>query len=123
MDEQLEREIVQRLTQLEILQRVNNVLISKFILQLQTVKKELHLPKLISYFKFELLEDDYVELIKEYDRKDVDRALYYLQRSLVQNKMNCPNNIKKYIKGQLNDLARDRKLREKYAKKKAEQKD
>lgn len=59
------------------------------------------MPKLISYWKFELLEDEYVELIKEFNRNDVDKALWYLDRQLVDNKMDCPNNIKKYIIRQL----------------------
>ena len=109
MSESLQREILQRLTQLEILQRVNNVLLSKFILQLQVLRKELHLPKLISFWTFDLAEDDYKELISEYDKKDVDNALYYLSRLLVDNKMDCPNNIKRYIIKQLKRQATNRK--------------
>lgn len=111
MKEQLEREILQRLTQLEILQRVDNVLLSKFILQLQLVKKILHLPQLKSYWKFELLEEEYVELIKEFDRKDVDRALYYLDRLLIDNKMDCPNNIKQYIRKHIKQKIANRNYR------------
>lgn len=95
------QEIMDELKKINILMRVNNIVISKFILQLQTLRKELHLPKLISYWKFELLEDEYVELIKEFNRNDVDKALWYLDRQLVDNKMDCPNNIKKYIIRQL----------------------
>ena len=95
------QEILDELKKINILMRVNNIVISKFILQLQTLRKELHLPKLISYWKFELLEDEYVELIKEFNRSDVDKALWYLDRQLVDNKMDCPNNIKKYIIRQL----------------------
>lgn len=95
------QEIMDELKKINILMRVNNIVISKFILQLQTLRKELHLPKLISYWKFELLEDEYVELIKEFNRSDVDKALWYLDRQLVDNKMDCPNNIKKYIIRQL----------------------
>lgn len=101
MDEKIQREILQRLTQLEILQRVNNVLLSKFILQLQTVKKELHLPKIKSYWKFELLESEYVDLIKEFGRKEIDETLFFLDRQLCDNKINCPNNIKAYIRQQM----------------------
>lgn len=95
------QEILDELKKINILMRVNNIVISKFILQLQTLRKELHLPKLVSYWKFELLEDEYVELIKEFNRSDVDKALWYLDRQLVDNKMDCPNNIKKYIIRQL----------------------
>lgn len=117
MDDKLQREILQRLTQLEILQRVNNVLLSKFILQLQVLRKELHLPKLISFWKFDLAEDDYKELVSEYDKKDVDNALYYLSRLLVDNKIDCPNNIKKYI---IKQLKKQKLNREYYNDKKKE---
>lgn len=110
--------IENQLKNIEILLRVNNVLLSKFILQLQTVKKELHLPKLKSYFKFELLEEEYVELISKYNRNDVDKALFKLDRMLVNNQMDCPNNIKRYITSKLNKKEKGRKLREEYAKKK-----
>ena len=46
MDDKDTREILEQLKQINILTRVNNLLLSKFVLQLQVVKKELHLPKL-----------------------------------------------------------------------------
>ena len=94
-------EILEQMKQLNILTRVNNILLSKFILQLQTVKKELHLPKIQSFFRFELLDDDYNELVEEFGRQDVDKALFHLDRQMVRNKLNCPNNIKRYIKSKL----------------------
>lgn len=118
MEEQLLREVLQKLTQLEILQRVNTVIISKFIRQLDSTRRELHLPKLISFWTFDLTDDEYDELISEYDPKDVNRALYYLARQLAENKMNCPNNIMKYIVKQLRKLNSQRRYN---AKKKEKQ--
>ncbi|MBQ2349965.1 MAG: hypothetical protein II393_01665 [Cytophagales bacterium] len=97
----MEQEILAQLKQLNILTRVNNVLLSKFILQLQVVKKKLHIPELRGYWRFELLESEYVELIQEYGREDVDEALYRLDRQLANNKLDCPNNIKKFIRAKL----------------------
>lgn len=99
--EETSREILEQLKQLNILTRVNNVLLSKFILQLQIVKRELHLPKLVSFFKFELLDEEYQDLCKEFDKKDVDNALWLLDRQMVQNKLDCPHNIKKFIRKKL----------------------
>jgi len=105
-------EILEQLKQLNILTRVNNILMSKMILQMQVVKRELHLPKLVPFTKFEILDDDYQELIKEYGRKDVDKALYFLDRQLQKNKLNCPHNIKRYITNRLKKLAKSKQLRE-----------
>lgn len=101
MSEFLDREILTQLKQLNILTRVNNILLSKFILQLQTVKKELHLPKIESFTRFEILDEEYQSLIEEFGRKDTDNALYWLDRQMARNKVNCPHNIKKYIKNKL----------------------
>lgn len=94
---QLEKEI----RQLQILVRVNNLLLSKFILQLSETRKELGLPKRQSFFRFEILQDDVDELIKEFGKDSVVKALYRLDRLLLQNKQNCPHNIKKYIRNRL----------------------
>lgn len=85
------------LRDIDIQIRVNNLIISKFILQLSEVRKELHLPERKTYFKFELLQDDYNELAKEFGYKELDKALYRLDRLLAKNKQHCPNNIRKYI--------------------------
>lgn len=106
--ENLDTEILNQLKELNILTRVNNVLLSKFILQLQTVKRELHLPRLVSFFRFEILKDEYEELCEEYGRNEVDKALYHLDRQLVRNKLECPNNIKRYIKTQMRKTERNR---------------
>lgn len=108
--ESLDREILNQLKELNILTRVNNVLLSKFILQLQTVKRELHLPRLVSFFRFEILKDEYEELCEEYGRNEVDKALYHLDRQLVRNKLECPNNIKRYIKAQMRKTERNREI-------------
>lgn len=108
--ESLDREILNQLKELNILTRVNNVLLSKFILQLQTVKRELHLPRLVSFFRFEILKDEYEELCEEYGHNEVDKALYHLDRQLVRNKLECPNNIKRYIKAQMRKTERNREI-------------
>ena len=94
---QLEKEI----KQLQILVRVNHLLLSKFILQLSETRQELGLPKRQSFFRFEILQDDVDELIKEFGKDEVIKALYRLDRLLLQNKQNCPHNIKKYIRNKL----------------------
>lgn len=121
MDEKDTREILEQLKQINILTRVNNLLLSKFVLQLQVVRKELHLPKLKGFFRFELLEEEYVELVKEFNKEDVNKALYKLDRQLSENKLNCPHNIKKYIKGKLKNAyhSRDMRAREKEKQKKS----
>lgn len=116
--ESLDREVLNQLKELNILTRVNNVLLSKFILQLQTVKRELHLPRLVSFFRFEILKDEYEELCEEYGRNEVDKALYHLDRQLVRNKLECPNNIKRYIKTQMRKTERNR---ENYRRRKEEE--
>lgn len=100
----LEREILttqQEIKNLQVLIRVNNLMLSRFILQLQNTRKELGLPKRETFFKFELLEDDYLELCNEYGKEETDKALYRLDRLLLKNKQNCPHNIKKYIRNKL----------------------
>lgn len=94
---QIEKEI----KQLQVLVRVNNLLLSKFILQLSETRKELGLPKRQSFFKFEILQEDVDELIKEFGKEETIKALYRLDRLLLQNKQNCPHNIKKYIRNRL----------------------
>lgn len=104
-----QREIVNNLKQLQILVRVNNLLLSRFILQLSETRKELGLPKRQSFFKFEILQDDVDELTKEFGKDEVIKALYRLDRLLLQNKQNCPNNIKKYIRNKLKKQSNGKK--------------
>lgn len=96
MDEEL-KDIKETLDKVQILIRTNNLLLSRFILQLSEVRKELCLPKRNVFFKFELLQDDYDELVKEFGKTETDKALYRLDRLLLRNKQQCPNNIRKYI--------------------------
>ena len=96
MEKRLE-EIESELRKINILIRTNNLLLSRFILQLSTVRKELGLPKRNVFFKFELLQEDYEELVLQFGKQEVDKALYRLDRLLLTNKQQCPNNIKKYL--------------------------
>lgn len=96
-----ENQIEKELRQLQILVRVNNLLLSKFILQLSEVRRELGLPKRQSFFKFEILQEDFDDLAKEFGKDETIKALYRLDRLLLQNKQNCPHNIKKYIRKRL----------------------
>lgn len=101
-------EIEEEIKTTQILLRTNNLLLSRFILQLSQTRKELGLPKRNVFFKFELLQDDYNELVDEYGKKEVDKALYRLDRLLLNNKQNCPNNIKKYITSKLKESIRNK---------------
>lgn len=96
MDEEL-KDIKETLDRVQILIRTNNLLLARFILQLSEVRKELCLPKRNVFFKFELLEDDYNELVKEFGKTETDKALYRLDRLLLRNKQQCPNNVRKFI--------------------------
>lgn len=104
-------ELQKEVSNLQILIRINNLLLSRFILQLSKTRDDLHLPKRNTFFKFELLEDDYIELVNEFGKKEVDSALYRLDRMLLTNKQQCPNNIKRFIGQRLKELS---KKKEKY---------
>ena len=102
--ENLETELIQvqqELRKVQILMRVNNMIMSRFILQLQDIRNYLDIPKRETFFKFELLESDYQELISEFGKDKTDKALFHLDRLLLKNKQKCPNNIKKYIRNRL----------------------
>lgn len=109
MEKRLES-LESELERIEILIRTNNLLLSRFILQLSTVRKELGLPKRNVFFKFELLQEDYEELILQYGKQEVDKALYRLDRLLIQNKQQCPNNIKKYISKKIENKLKAKEL-------------
>ena len=94
-------DIEQELKNTQILIRVNNLLLSRFILQLSQTREDLGLPKRNVFFKFELLQDDYEELVSKFGKQETDKALYRLDRLLIQNKQQCPHNIKKYISTKL----------------------
>ena len=106
-------QIKEELNKVQILIRTNNLLLARFILQLSETRKELGLPKRNVFFKFELLEDDYNELIKEFGKEETDKALYRLDRMLIKNKQQCPNNIRKYIASKLRKSLLNKKERKK----------
>ena len=97
-----ERELVDYLATSEILIRVNNLLLSKLIVSFNNLAKELNIPKRKAFFRFEILDDEYNELVKEFGKDFVDKALYRLDRLLIDNKQDCPSNVAKYIRSKLN---------------------
>lgn len=103
----------EELRQIKILLRTNNLLLARFILQLSETRKELGLPKRNVFFKFELLEDDYNELVKEFGKVETDKALYRLDRMLIKNKQQCPNNIRKFIASRLKKSLAEKEARRK----------
>lgn len=95
------KDILEEIKTTQILIRTNNLLLSRFILQLSEVRKELGLPKKNTFFKFELDEDDYYYLVDNFGEKETQRALIKLDRLLLNNKQEVPNNIKRYIEKKL----------------------
>lgn len=95
---------------INILLRVNNILLSRFILQLAQVRRDLGLPKRETFFRFEILEEEYKSLVNEFGKEETDKALYRLDRLLIQNKQNCPHNIRKYIRNRLLKRAKAKEL-------------
>ena len=93
--------IKQSLSDIQVLIRTNNLLLSRFIIELSKTRKELGLPKRVFGFKFEILEDDYNLLVDEFGKDRVQKALYRLDRLLLTNKQQCPNNVAKYIRKKL----------------------
>jgi hypothetical protein len=116
MEEQQQQKLdilEEELRQIKILIRTNNLLLARFILQLSETRKELGLPKRNVFFKFELLEDDYNELVKEFGKGETDKALYRLDRMLIKNKQQCPNNIRKFIASKLKKSLAEKEARRK----------
>lgn len=103
----------EELRQIKILIRTNNLLLARFILQLSETRKELGLPKRNVFFKFELLEDDYNELVEEFGKVETDKALYRLDRMLIKNKQQCPNNVRKFIASKLKKSLTEKEERRK----------
>ena len=102
-------DLQKELKDIQVLIRVNNLLLSRFIVEIAKTRKELGLPKRLFAFKFELLEDEYKLLVDEFSKDEVDKALYRLDRLLLTNKQQCPNNIARYIR---NKLVKSRKRKE-----------
>lgn len=106
--------IISQYNTLEILTRINNLLMSRFILQLSQARKDLHLPKRETFFRFEILESDIQELYEKFGKDEVQAALFKLDRLLLLNKQNCPHNVKRYIEKRImNKLNRKVKAVEK----------
>ena len=96
-----QQEIQDELKKIEILIRTNNLLLSRFILELDNVKRDLKIPRRQTLFRFEILDSEYKELVDEFGYKDVQTALYNLDRMLLRNKLNCPNNIARFIRNKI----------------------
>lgn len=107
MELQQLQDIKDSLEKVQILIRTNNLLMARFILQLSEVRKELGLPKRNVFFKFELFQEDYDKLVNEFGKEETDKALYRLDRLLIRNKQQCPNNIRKYIATRLRRKQKD----------------
>lgn len=112
MEERLDI-LEEELRQIKILIRTNNLLLARFILQLSETRKELGLPRRNIFFKFELLEDDYNKLVEEFGKVETDKALYRLDRMLIKNKQQCPNNVRKFIASKLKKSLTEKEERRK----------
>lgn len=108
MEHDILQELISEQKRLQVLIRTNNLLLSRFILELDSLKSFLDIPKRITFFRFELLKSEYDSLLEEFDKKDVDSALTKLDRMLLNNKLNCPNNIAKYVRQRLEKKERHR---------------
>lgn len=93
--------ILLKLERNEVLIRTNNLLISRFILELNSIRKSMNLPKSNIYFKFVLTNEEYNSLVDEFGQVVVDKAMYKLDRLLLTNKQQCPNNIAQYVRKKL----------------------
>ena len=91
----------EELRNIQILIRTNNLLLSRFILELSKTRKELGLPKRLLFFRYDLLQEEYDKLTEEFGKEEVNKALYRLDRLLLTNRQQCPNNIAKYIRRKL----------------------
>lgn len=109
----MERDIdlYQELKDIQVLIRTNNLLLSRFILELSKTRIELGLPKRVLAFKFEILQEEYDKLVDEFGKDEVNKALYRLDRLLLSNKQNCPNNVAKYIRKKIQKRIKDREHR------------
>lgn len=94
-------QLQEEMQKLQVLVRTNNLLLSRFILELSNIQQRYNLPQRVVFFKFELMQDEYNRLVEDYGKSLVDKALYQLDRLLLTNKQQCPNNIAKYIRRKL----------------------
>lgn len=112
---ELKKSVADDLVTTQVLIRTNNLLLSRFILALEKTRKKIGLPEREIAFKFELLEEEYKELVAEFGQEEVDKAMYRLDRLLLTNRQQCPRNIKKYLHKR---LKKSRDAREKSKEKK-----
>lgn len=112
MERDILQEIIEEQKRTQVLIRTNNLLLSRFILELDSLKRYLDIPKRITFFRFELLKSEYDKLISEFGQDIVDASLAKLDRMLLNNKLSCPNNIGKYIKHKLSKKAEKKKYNE-----------
>lgn len=105
------QKVLDEIKNLQILTRVNNILLARFMVELGEFKKHLpYVPKTQHFFRFEILDEEYQQLINEYGKDEVDKALYRLDRLLLTNKQQCPNNIAKYVRTKLKNKQQDGKF-------------
>lgn len=69
---------------------------------------ELKIPRHKLFFKFSISDDDYDLLVKEFDSASVDKALIKLDRLLMTNRQDCPNNIYQYTRSRLKHAQRQK---------------
>ena len=109
---ELKKSVADDLVTTQVLIRTNNLLLSRFILALEKTRKKIGLPEREIAFKFELLEEEYKELVAEFGQEEVDKAMYRLDRLLLTNRQQCPRNIKKYLHNRLKTSQNNRSKKE-----------
>lgn len=112
---ELKKSVADDLVTTQVLIRTNNLLLSRFILVLEKARKKMGLPEREIAFKFELLEEEYKELVAEFGQDEVDKAMYRLDRLLLTNRQQCPRNIKKYLHKRLKKSQNNRSIKKERA--------
>lgn len=112
---ELKKSVADDLVTTQVLIRTNNLLLSRFILALEKTRKKMGLPEREIAFKFELLEEEYKELVAEFGQDEVDKAMYRLDRLLLTNRQQCPRNIKKYLHRRLKKSQNNRSIKKERA--------
>lgn len=112
---ELKKSVTDDLVTTQVLIRTNNLLLSRFILALEKTRKKMGLPEREIGFKFELLENEYKDLIAEFGQDEVDKAMYRLDRLLLTNRQQCPRNIKKYLHRRLKKSQNNRSIKKERA--------
>lgn len=112
---ELKKSVADDLVTTQVLIRTNNLLLSRFILSLEKTRKKIGLPEREIAFKFELLKEEYKELVAEFGQEEVDKAMYRLDRLLLTNRQQCPRNIKKYLHKRLKKSQNNRSIKKERA--------